>query len=62
MTQHRDREKVQRWGCGVMYVMVDLESARPAMQKGKAVMDAARKNFPNNADIEKYLNKVYGRA
>ena len=42
-----------------MFWMVDLESARPAIRKGKAVMDAARNNFPNNDDIKLYLDDVY---
>ena len=61
MTQHSHHEGVQEWGCYVMYYMVDLESARPAIRKGKAVMDAARNNFPNNSDIKLYLNIVYGK-
>eukprot|EP00505_MAST-04D_sp_SCG-Rhode-Island_P003745 Stramenopile-MAST_4_protein_3745 len=61
MTQHSHHEGVQRWGCGVMYIMVDLESARPAIRKGKAVMDAARNNFPNNSDIPAWLKEIYGK-
>ena len=45
----------------MMCRMVTLESARPAIRKGKAVMDAARNNFPNNSDIKRYLNDVYGK-
>ena len=45
----------------MMYMMVLLESARPAIRKGKAVMDAARNNFPNNSNIKTYLNDVYGK-
>ena len=59
MTQHSHHEDVQQWGCGMMYMMVYCESVRPAIREGKAVMDAARNNFPNNADIKKYLNDVY---
>ena len=59
MTQHSHHEQVQRWGCYVMCWMVDLESARPAVRKGKAVMDAARNNFPNNGNIQDMLNEVY---
>ena len=59
MTQHSHHEEVQYWGCGVMYCMVHLESARPAIRKGKAVMDAARNNFPNNSDIKLYLDDIY---
>ena len=59
MTQHSHDEYVQRWGCYMMYRMVRLESARPAIRKGKAVMDAARNNFPNNEYIQAYLNNVY---
>ena len=61
MTQHSHDEVVQEWGCSVMGCMVDLESARPAIRKGKAVMDAARKNFPNNDGIQQFLNTVYGK-
>jgi hypothetical protein len=61
MTQHSHHEWVQKWGCRVMYMMVDLESAIPAIRKGKAVMDAARNNFPNNSNIQLYLNKVYAK-
>ncbi len=61
MTQHSHHEQVQRQGCYVMYMMVDLESARPAIRKGKAVMDAARNNFPNNSNIKRYLGDVYGK-
>ena len=61
MTQHSHHEGVQEWGCYVMFWMVDLESARPAIRKGKAVMDAARNNFPNNSNIQIYLNKVYAK-
>ena len=60
MTQHSHHERVQGLGCRVMCIMVNLESARPAIRKGKAVMDAARNNFPNNSDIKRYLDDVYG--
>ena len=43
----------------MMWCMVDCESVRPAIREGKAVMDAARNNFPNNADIKMYLKDVY---
>ena len=43
-----------------MMYMLKLESARPAIRKGKAVMDAARNNFPNNSGIKIYLDDVYG--
>ena len=60
MTQHSHHEGVQRCGCEVMWYMVGLcESARPAIRKGKAVMDAARNNFPNNRNIKHYLNYIY---
>ena len=52
---------MQYYGCCVMCMMVDLESARPAIRKGKAVMDAARNNFPNNRWIQDCLNDVYAR-
>ena len=45
----------------MMYQMVYLESARPAIRKGKAVMDAARNNFPNNRSIKLYLEVVYDK-
>ena len=61
MTQHSHHEQVQRYGCYVMYMMVNLESARPAIRKGKAVMDAARNNFPNNSEIKRYLKHVYAK-
>jgi hypothetical protein len=61
MTQHSHHERVQECGCGVMYCMVRLESARPAIRKGKEVMDAARNNFPNNSDIKRWLDDVYGK-
>ena len=43
----------------MMYFMVDCESVRPAIREGKAVMDAARNNFPNNDNIKRYLEDVY---
>ena len=43
----------------MMYMMVDCESARPAIRKGKAVMDAARNNFPNDDTIKPNLNYIY---
>ena len=61
MTQHSHHEGVQEWGCYMMCKMVDCESVRPAIREGKAVMDAARNNFPNNANIEKYLKDVYAK-
>ncbi len=51
MTQHSHHEGVQQWGCFMMCCMVECESARPAIREGKALMDAARKNFPNNFKI-----------
>ena len=60
MTQHSHDEEVQDWGCYMMYIMVIwCESARPAIREGKAVMDAARNNFPNNNAIQRRLNDVY---
>jgi hypothetical protein len=59
MTQHSHHEDVQQEGCRVMYFMVSLKSARPAIRKGKAVMDAARNNFPNHGGIKTWLNYVY---
>ena len=44
----------------MMRIMVDCESVRPAIREGKAVMDAARNNFPNNHNIQEWLNYVYG--
>jgi hypothetical protein len=61
MTYHSHHEGVQRWGCYMMYFMVDLASARPAIREGKAVMNAARNNFPNNDQIKTYLDEVYDR-
>ena len=61
MTQHSHHEGVQRCGCYMMCIMVDLKSARPAIRKGKALMDAARNNFPNNSDIKRWLDDVYGK-
>ena len=61
MTQHSHHEGVQKWGCCVMCRMVYLESARPAIRKGKAVMDAARNNFPNDSSIQTDLNDVYAK-
>eukprot|EP00505_MAST-04D_sp_SCG-Rhode-Island_P004538 Stramenopile-MAST_4_protein_4538 len=61
MTQHSHDEEVQYYGCYMMFWMVQLESARPAVRKGKAVMDAARNNFPRNGYIQDYLNKVYAK-
>ena len=61
MTQHSHHEDVQVWGCYVMCRMVFCESARPAIREGKALMDAARNNFPDNDDIKRYLKKVYGK-
>ena len=58
MTQHSHDEGVQRRGCGVMWHMVRCESVRPAIREGKAVMDAARNNFPNNGNIQYCLNIV----
>ena len=48
MKQHSHDADVQNGGCCMMYMMVDCESARPAIRKGKAVVDAAQKNFPDN--------------
>ena len=45
----------------MMYIMADCESARPAIREGKAVMDAARNNFPDNDSIKTFLNSVYGK-
>ena len=59
--EHSHHEDVQDNGCYMMYHMVDCESVRPAIREGKAVMDAARNNFPNNADIKRYLKWVYDR-
>ena len=59
MTQHSHHEGVQANGCFMMYMMVDCESVRPAIREGKAVMDAARNNFPNNARIKQFLKDVY---
>jgi hypothetical protein len=61
MTQHSHHEGVQVQGCYMMCEMVKCESARPAIRKGKAVMDAARNNFPNNDNIIQYLNYVERR-
>ena len=61
MTQHSHDEDVQRWGCYMMCRMVDCASVRPAIREGKAVMDAARNNFPNNDSIKNYLDAVYGK-
>ena len=62
MTQHSHHEGVQWYGCYMMSSMVGCESARPAIREGKAVMDAARNNFPNNDNIKKYLKKVYAKC
>ena len=43
----------------VLYYMVKCESVRPAIREGKAVMDAARNNFPDHDYIKMYLNYVY---
>ena len=59
MTQHSHHEGVQDNGCYMMWIMVDCESARPAIREGKAVMDAARNNFPNIDMIKYYLKHVY---
>ena len=59
MTQHSHHEWVLRRGCFMMYAMVGCESVRPAIREGKAVMDAARNNFPNNANIKTWLDDVY---
>ena len=59
MTQHSHHEDVQDNGCYMMCWMVKCKSARPAIREGKAVMDAARNNFPDNADIKECLNDVY---
>ena len=59
MTQHSHDEVVQRLGCYMMRQMVHCESARPAVREGKAVMDAARNNFPNNGNIKDYIDDVY---
>ena len=61
MTQHSHHEDVQSNGCFMMYKMVKCESARPAIREGKAVMDAARNNFPNNGMIKRYLDDVYAK-
>ena len=61
MTQHSHEYGVQERGCFVMYWMVNCESARPAIREGKALMDAARKNFRKNDDIKKYLDDVYAK-
>ena len=42
-----------------MNMMVICQPARPAIREGKAVMDAARNNFPNNDNIKGYLKDVY---
>ena len=44
--------------CGMMYFMAICESVRPAIREGKAVMDAARNNFPNNAKIKRWLKNA----
>ena len=59
MTQHSHHEDVQYYGCSMMYYMVGLKSARPAIREGKAVIDAAWDNFSNNAKIKGYLEAVY---
>ena len=61
MKQHSHDEEVQQGGCSMMYYMVDCESARPAVREGKALMDAARNNFPNNAHIKRRLKDVYAK-
>ena len=61
MTQHSHHEGVQVMGCGIMYVMVDCKSARPAIREGKALMDAARNNFPDNDKIKLGVKEVYGK-
>ena len=61
MTQHSDHEEVQDYGCFMMWHMVRCESVRPAIREGKAVMDAARNNFPNNDYIKQNLEWVYDR-
>ena len=61
MTQHSHHEDVQKNGCLMMYFMVDCESVRPAIREGKAVMDAARNNFPNNDWIKDWLKDVYAK-
>ena len=61
MTQHSHHEGVQQWGCYMMYIMVKCESVRPAIREGKALMDAARNNFPDNDCIKRWLKDVYAK-
>ena len=61
MTQHSHDEQVQWRGCYMMYHMVRCESVRPAIREGKALMDAARNNFPNNSWIKTYRKDFYAK-
>jgi ubiquitin len=59
MTQHSHHKRVQQNGCFMIFIMVYCESTRPAIRKGKAVMDAARNNYPNDVDIRQNLIHIY---
>ena len=54
MRQHGNREEVQKWGCYVVSAMVLCESARPAIREGRALMEAALRRYPRNADLRQY--------
>jgi hypothetical protein len=59
MTQHSHDKNLHHSACSMIQTMAKCEAARPAIQTGKPVLDAAREYFSKDSVLCMYINIIY---